>query len=42
MKRLLIIIMWLPLLAACSSTEVEDDTVAPLNGPSLVMFYTDN
>jgi uncharacterized protein YcfL len=42
MKRLLFIILVLPLLAACSSNKTEDAVSTQLSGPSLVMFYTDN
>ena len=42
MKRFLLIMLLLPLLAACGSDKVKDGPPVALSGPSLVMFYTDN
>ncbi len=42
MKRFLLIILLLSLLAACGSNKVKDGRPVSLSGPSLVMFYTDN
>ncbi len=42
MKRFWFITLLLPLLAACSNNVAEEGATPPLNGPSMVMFYTDN
>jgi len=42
MKRLLFIVLVLPLLAACSRNKTENAVPTQLSGPSLIMFYTDN
>ncbi len=42
MKRFWFIILFLPLLEACSNNAVEEGAPTQLNGPSLVIFYTDN
>lgn len=42
MKRFLYLLMLLPLLAACADGDAENAATTALNGPSLVMFYTEN
>lgn len=43
MKRLFLLILLLPLLAACTSGDDNQEAPLPeIEGPALVMFYTDN
>jgi hypothetical protein len=42
MKRLLLLTLLLSLLAACTSGDDGEGSAPEIEGPALVMFYTDN